>query len=423
MEGTAVPASGGAGRVADPRLLGACVHCGLCLNACPTYLELGTEADSPRGRIHLIRALEDGTMGLDAEVVRHLDLCLGCRACESACPSGVRYGRIIEEARAYVERAAPRSWTTRLRQRLVLATFPYRRRVRALLALGDLARALGMWGLVTRWVDGAELLPANRDARLAGAFFPARDGEQLRVGLLTGCVGGELFGGVNDAALRVLTRSGAAVVVPPDQGCCGALHLHSGNPDGARALARRIIDVFPAELDAIVVTAAGCGSALKEYGELLGDDPAYRERAQRFASRVRDITELLDAIGAAPPAQSPTRRVAYHDACHLAHAQGIREAPRRLLAGIPNLELVELPESDVCCGSAGSYNLTEPAMARRLRERKIDHILATGAECVAAANPGCALQIRAGLAARGSAVRVVHPVELLDEGEGRKTKD
>lgn len=408
--------------MADPRLLGACVHCGLCLNACPTYLELGTEADSPRGRIHLIRALEDGTMGLDAEVVRHLDLCLGCRACESACPSGVRYGQIIEEARAYVQRTAPRPWPARLRRQLVLATFPYRRRVRVLLRLGDLARAVGAWRLVTRWVDGAELLPAARGTLPDGAFFPARDREQLRVGLLAGCVGGELFGGVNAAAVRLLTRSGAAVVIPPGQGCCGALHLHSGDPDAARALARRVIDAFPAELDAIVVTAAGCGSTLKEYGDLLAEDPAYAQRARRFAERVRDVTELLDAIGAAPPAHAPPRRVTYHDACHLAHAQGIREAPRRLLARVPNLELIELPESDVCCGSAGSYNLTEPAMARRLRERKVDHILATGADCVVAANPGCALQIQAGLAARGSAVRVVHPVELLEE-EGLRTRD
>lgn len=408
----------GAGRVAEPGLLGACVHCGLCLNACPTYLELGTEADSPRGRIHLIRALEDGTMGIDAEVVRHLDLCLGCRACESACPSGVRYGRIIEEARAHLREAAPRPWTARLRQRLVLATFPHRHRVRALLRLGDLARALGLWGAVRRWIAGAELLPAARGAMPSGTFFPARDGEQLRVGLLTGCIGGELFAGVNAAAVRLLTRSGAAVVVPPRQGCCGALHLHSGEPEGARALARRVIDTFPGELDAIVVTAAGCGSTLKEYGDLLADDPAYAERARRFAARVRDVTELLDAIGTAAPARAPARRVTYHDACHLAHAQGVRDAPRRLLAAMPNLELVELPEADLCCGSAGSYNLTEPVMARRLRERKIDHILATGAEYVAVANPGCALQIRAGLQARGSAVRVLHPIELLADDEG-----
>lgn len=405
-------ATTGSGRVADPALLGACVHCGLCLDSCPTYLELGTEADSPRGRIHLIRALEDGTLGVDAEVVRHLDLCLGCRACESACPSGVRYGQIIEEARAHL-RQAPRPWSARLRHRLLLAIFPSRRRVRALLALGGLARRLKLWPLVARHVAGAELLPASTAAMPAGTFFPARDRERVRVGLLRGCVGGELFGNVNAAALRLLTASGAAVLVPPEQGCCGALHLHGGEREGAKALARRLVDAFPDGLDAIVVTAAGCGSTLREYGALLADDPAYAARARRFAERVRDVTEVLDHLEVAAPAAAPPMRVTYHDACHLAHAQGVRAAPRRLLARVPHLDLVELPESDVCCGSAGSYNLTQPEMARRLRERKIDHIVATGADVVAVANPGCALQIAAGLKARGSSVRVVHPIELL----------
>lgn len=407
-------------RIADPDRLRECVHCGLCLNACPTYLELGTEMDSPRGRIHLIRALEDGTLGLDADVVRHLDLCLGCRACESACPSGVRYGEIIEDARAYVEAHAPRPWWERLRRRAVLATFPYPRRLRGLLGLASLARGLGLWNWLARWIDGAELLPAHRAPGPSGAFHPAREAESLRVGLLTGCVGGELFGGVNAAAVRVLNRRGVAVVISPGQGCCGALHLHSGDPDTARALARRNVDAFPAELDAIVVTASGCGSALKEYGQLLAGDPRYAERAKQFAARVRDVTEVLATRDPGSPSLAPPRhlRVAYHDACHLAHAQGVREAPRRLLAGVPGVELVELPESDVCCGSAGTYNLFEPAMAQRLRERKIDCIAASGAECVAAANPGCALQIRAGLAARGLNVRVVHPVELLDDPGG-----
>lgn len=401
-------------RITDPALLNACVHCGLCLDACPTYLELGTEADSPRGRIHLVRAMEDGSLGLDAEVVRHLDLCLGCRACERACPSGVRYGRIIEDARAFVQRRAPRPWRERLRRRLLLAAFPYRRRVRALVALAGLARRAGLWGPLSRRLPGAELLPAVAPVPPLAPFTPAGERERLRVGLITGCVAGELFGGVNAAAVRQLSRAGAAVVVPAGQGCCGALHLHGGEPEAARALARRVIDAFPADLDAVVVTAAGCGSAVKEYGELLDGDPLYRARARRFAERARDVTELLDALCAAPPAQAPRRRVTYHDACHLAHAQGVRAAPRRLLAAIPNLQLIELSEADVCCGSAGSYNLTEPAMARRLRERKVDHILATGAEYVVTANPGCALHIQAGLAARGSAVRVLHPVELLD---------
>lgn len=403
--------------VADAQALRECVHCGLCLNACPTYLELGTEMDSPRGRLHLIRALADGTLGLDDEVVRHLDLCLGCRACESACPSGVRYGEILGEARAWIETQPVRSRWDRLRRRALLSTFPYRARLRVLLALADVARMIGLWPVISRYIEGAALLPAERGAMPPGAFHPARGHERARVGLLTGCVGGALFGSVNAAAIRVLTARGVSVVVPPGQGCCGALHLHAGDVETARRWARQTLAAFPATLDAVVVTAAGCGAALREYAALLRDDVRHGERARRFAAQVRDITELLATLDApaAPAVVRGARRVTYHDACHLAHAQGVREQPRALLRGLPGVELVELAESDVCCGSAGSYNLTETAMAQRLRERKIDHILATGADCVAVANPGCALQIRAGLAARGAAVRVAHPVELLAE--------
>jgi glycolate oxidase iron-sulfur subunit len=417
-------------RVADPDRLRECVHCGLCLNACPTYLELGTEMDSPRGRIYLIKGLADGLLTLDREVVRHLDLCLGCRACEPACPSGVRYGSIIEEARAYIERTAPRPWLERMRRALILAVFPYRRRLRAVLGLAHVARGLGLWPLVTRFVDAAALIPARAgaptgtrarptspDPRALRGFFPAHGQERARVGLLVGCVGEALFSEVNAAAVRVLNRAGVAVVIPAEQGCCGALHLHSGDPAGARELARRNLAAFPPDLDAVVVTAAGCGAAMKDYAHLLDGDAA----ARRFASRVRDVTELVAEL--APHAGRPLAlRATYHDACHLAHAQGVRAAPRQLLAAIPGLELVELGESDVCCGSAGSYNLSEPEMARRLRERKIDHIAASGANCVVVANPGCALQIRAGLAARGLTVRVAHPVELLDEAYGTSAR-
>jgi glycolate oxidase iron-sulfur subunit len=401
-------------RVADPARLRECVHCGLCLNACPTYLELGTEMDSPRGRIYLIKGLAEGRVALDDAVVRHLDLCLGCRACEPACPSGVRYGTIIEEARAYIERTAPRSRWQRLRRAAILTVFPHRRRIRAALAVAQVARGLGLWSLATRLADAAALLPPLRSAARLQTFYPAAGRERARVGLLRGCVSDALFSDVNAAAIRVLTRHGVAVVVPPDQVCCGALHLHSGAPDAARRMARDNVFAFPADLDAVLVTAAGCGSAMKEYGHLLAGDAA-AVPAQQLASRVRDVTEFLAELNLPPPARALALRATYHDACHLAHAQGVRAAPRQLLAAIPGLALVELGESDVCCGSAGSYNLTEPAMARRLRERKIDHIAATGAQCVAVANPGCALQIRAGLAARGLNIRVAHPVELLDE--------
>ena len=398
-----------------------CVHCGLCLNACPTYLELATEMDSPRGRIYLVKGLADGSVALDDDVVRHLDLCLGCRACEPACPSGVRYGRIIEAARAYVERAAPRPWSARLRRAGILALFPYPRRLRPLLALAQAARGLGLWPLVTRVVASAALIPPRRARPPLVGFHPARGRERARVGLHGGCVGAALFADVNAAAVRVLTHSGIAVLVPPQQACCGALHLHGGDPAGARRLARHNLAAFPTGLDAVLVTAAGCGSAMKEYGQLFDGDPAARG-ARQFAARVRDVTEFL--VDVAPrPARPLALRATYHDACHLGHAQGVRAAPRRLLASIAGLELVELDEADVCCGSAGSYNLTEPDMARRLRERKIDHIAATGATCVVAANPGCALQIRAGLAARGLHVRVAHPVELLDEAYGERDRE
>ncbi len=409
-------ALGGEAAIADTARLRECVHCGLCLNACPTYLELGTEMDSPRGRLYLMKELADGRLALDDDVVRHLDGCLGCRACESACPSGVRYGEVIEEARAYIEQHAPRSWQQRLRRAGILAAFPHPRRLRALLAAAQVVRGLGLWPAVTRLVDAARLLPPFRAHAAPPAFHPARGRERARVGLLVGCVGDALFGEVNAAAIRVLTRRGVSVVVPPGQGCCGALHLHSGDRATARRFARGNLHAFGDGLDAILVTAAGCGSAMKEYAHLLMGDAA-AERAARASARVRDVLEFLDGLDEPPPGLPAAVRVAYHDACHLAHAQGVRAAPRRLLAGIPGVELVELQEADVCCGSAGSYNLTEPAMARRLRTRKIDHIAASGAECVAAANPGCIMQIRAGLAARGLTIRVAHPVELLDEAD------
>jgi glycolate oxidase iron-sulfur subunit len=405
-------------RPADPARLSECVHCGLCLEACPTYVELGTEADSPRGRIHLIRGLEEGTLRPTSEVVRHLDLCLGCRACETACPSGVRYGQIIEQARAYLDEAYRRPWWDRARRRLIAALFSRPERLRAFLTPLRGVQRLGLWRVAQALLPAAALLPPLEDAGQPAAVHPASGDEKMRVGLLLGCVAREIFPRTTEAAIRVLTRNGVRVDVPPTQACCGALHLHGGDPESARALARRNLDAFPPEYDAVIVTAAGCGAAMKEYGELLAGDERYAERARRFAARVRDVSEVLAGLALESPGNARPQRVTYHDACHLAHGQRVREEPRALLRRIPGLELVELPESDVCCGSAGSYNLTEPAMARRLLERKLDHIAATGASCVVAANPGCILQIRAGLACRGLDVRVVHPVELLDEAYG-----
>jgi len=398
----------------DPTLLRQCVHCGLCLDACPTYLQLGTETDSPRGRIHLISAVADGSLPLSPTLVRHLDLCLGCRACETACPSGVRYGRILEGARAEIESKGVRRPLDRWRRRVLLEIFPHPRRMRALMRIVRALRAAGIWRAVEAVLAPARLLPVVGDAaplRSSAALPPERG----RVELLSGCVASVLQPEVNAAAVRVLNRSGLSVDLPPAQGCCGALHLHAGDLDGARRLARANIDAFGDRTGAVVVTAAGCGAAMREYGDLLSDDPLYRERAARLASRVRDVTEIAgEARGSR--IENPDRlRVTYHDACHLAHAQGVREAPRRILRELPSVDFVELAESDVCCGSAGSYNLTEPEMATALGRRKVDNIERAQVDCVAVANPGCALQIQAELRRRGSAVRVAHPIQLLDE--------
>jgi glycolate oxidase iron-sulfur subunit len=408
-------------RVADPAKLTQCVHCGLCLDACPTYQELGTEADSPRGRIHLIRALEEGTLSLDTKVVRHLDLCLGCRACETACPSGVPYGRIIEEARAFVESTYQRSWWDAWRRHALAAILPNPERLRVLLAPVRALQRLRLWQVVTRFVPLARLIPTLSEPRSLPETVESVGAEQGRVGFLGGCVMQEVFAETNEATVRVLARNGFRVIVPSGQKCCGALHLHGGLREEAKRLARRNLDAFPDDLDAIVVNAAGCGSTLKEYGDLLADDPSYGERAAAFSARVRDVTEFLAGLSNRVQLRPLALRVTYHDACHLAHGQQIRAQPRALLKQIPNLELVELAEADVCCGSAGSYNLVEPAMSRRLLERKVTHIANSGATCVVAANPGCAMQIQAGLRRRGLAIRVAHPVDLLDEAcEGNR---
>jgi glycolate oxidase iron-sulfur subunit len=398
-----------------------CVHCGLCLSACPTYIELGTEMDSPRGRIYLMKALEDGTLGMTPDVARHLDLCLGCRACETACPSGVRYGDLIEAARTFVEEQHHRPLVDRWRRQLITLIFPHPQRLRMLLTPLRLLERLGVLvqlRTLSRW---AAMLPRLEAWPPLAAVTPAQGPERRRVGFVAGCVAQVLFAETNRATVRVLTRNGCSVMTPTQQTCCGALYLHAGKPREALDCARRNIDAFPTDLDAIVVNAAGCGATLKEYGDLLADDPQYAARAQAFSAKVRDVTEFLAALPLIPPHGAVQARVTYHDACHLAHGQGVSEAPRKLLQQIPGLELVELSDSDTCCGSAGSYNLTEPEMAQRLAERKVANIRATAATCVAAANPGCVLQIRAGLRRAGLDIPVVHPIELLDQAYRRRS--
>jgi len=390
--------------------LDSCVHCGLCLASCPTYLELGTEADSPRGRIQLIRGLEDGRLQPTAEVTRHLDLCLGCRACETACPSGVPYGTLIEAARPYVE--AGRPWPRRILRRAlsrVLTTPALRRTVFAPARM--VAGAGWVRRLATRLPAVAYAAALPKPARTALPPVLEPDGSPRGTAvLLTGCVADSLFGATNAATAALLVRAGVRVIVPPGQTCCGALAAHLGLDDVARVLGRRIAGaVGSIQADWIVSNAAGCGAHLRQLAHLLPDVPD----ASRVAARVVDALALLAELGLPAAARSLERTVAVHDPCHLAHGQGVRGEVRRLLERVPGVRLVELEESDHCCGSAGTYNLTEPAMAARLLARKLGHVERSGAQVLAAANPGCLLQLRAGAIARGLAVDVEHPIDLL----------
>jgi glycolate oxidase iron-sulfur subunit len=402
-----------------------CVHCGICLPACPTYRVLGQEMDSPRGRLYLMRAAGEGRIGLTDNFVTHMDRCLGCRGCESACPSGIPFGRLLEQVRGQIERKVPRPLGRRLLGRMILGTFPERRRLAGMLALLRLYQRSGLQRLVRgagvlapfpRLAAMERLLP--RIDAASGPAAPARlePAGPLRgtVALLDGCVQALLFPEVNAASARLLARAGYTVLTPPAQGCCGALHLHWGDREAARRLARANVAAL-AGADRVVTNAAGCGTALRDYGHLLPEDPA----AAALADRVRDVTELL-AEALPEPRHALPLTVTYHEPCHLAHGQRVREAPRALLRAIPGLRLVELAESDLCCGSAGVYNLLEPEIAGRLLGRKLDHIAETGADVVVSGNPGCLLQLRMGLAQRGLAIRAHHPVELLEWSvEGR----
>ena len=412
------------------RLVADCVHCGFCLPACPTYVLWGKEADSPRGRIHLMKAGLEGKVEMSRQVVRHFDTCLGCMACVTACPSGVQYDRLIVANRTQTERNVKRTLIDRLFRRLIFGLFPYPWRVRWVALQLWACQMLGLQGLAraTRLV---KLLPARLQAMeavvppisLASAWsslnqhLPAKGERRRRVGLLLGCVQRVFFGDVNGATARVLAAEGCEVVIPRAQGCCGALMAHAGLEADAMEAARRFIDVFEAEaadVDTIVNNAAGCGSTLKEYGYLLRNDPAYAAKAAALAAKCKDVAEVLAELEPHAPRHPLSLRVAYHDACHLQHAQGITEEPRRVLATIPKLEVLDIPEGGICCGSAGIYNLVEPETARELGGRKVRSILTTGAEVVVSSNPGCLLQIRSGLEQAGSRVRTLHLVEVLD---------
>lgn len=410
-----------------------CVHCGLCLAYCPTFSELGTEMDSPRGRIFLIKSLAEGRIGLTDSTVQHLDLCLGCRACETVCPSGVPYGQLIEAARAEIERQRPGGWARRLFRWINFSLLLPHPRVLSLAAAGlrfyqssglqRLVRASGLLrllpGPLASWEPLLPTLPAAADRAPLPERIAAEGPVRATVGLLTGCIQQVAFGPQNRATARVLAKNGVEVLAPRAQSCCGALHAHAGEHATALGLAKRTIEAFEATgVEWVVVNTSGCGAHMKAYGLLLAGDPAWRERAARFALRVVDISEFLAREPLRGPLAPVRRTVTYHDPCHVAHGQKIRVEPRALLAQIPELRVVELREADWCCGSAGTYNLTQPEMAGRLQARKIANIEATKADAVVTSNPGCIIQIVQGLRAKGDAVEVLHIVELLDQAYG-----
>jgi Fe-S oxidoreductase len=400
--------------------LAQCVRCGLCLQHCPTFVQTGLEAESPRGRLYLIKAMSEGIIEPTANVTAHMDQCLQCRNCEAVCPSGVAYGRIMERARATVidSGRAPLSW--RLRSLFLREVIAHPSRLAMMASALRLYRASGL-----RTV--AESIPLVRDRAIfapsvSGAPFTKRgviakpDGEtKARVALLTGCIMPLAYGRVHRATARVLARNGCVVLASASQACCGALHAHNGDLTTARKLARRNIDAFLAEgVDAVIVNSAGCGAAMKEYGELLADDPAYSKKAYALAERVKDVSEFLAALPFEPPKAPLDIAVTCQDSCHLAHAQRISEAPRRIIASIPGVSFVEMPHADRCCGSAGVYSLTQGEMSLRLLDDKMAAIKATGADVIATANPGCMTQLEAGLRRQRLSGRVVHVVELLD---------
>ena len=408
----------------DAALVGDCVHCGFCLTTCPTYLLWGEEMDSPRGRIHLMKQGLEGEP-MSGSMVQHWDACLGCMACVTACPSGVQYDKLIEATRAQVERNHQRTPSDRLLRATIFSVFPHPRRLRALrgplrvyqrLGLHRLVRRSGLLERLTPRLAAMEALSPqlSRPERIPERI-PAAGPRRAVVGMLTGCVQGQFFPEVNAATARVLAAEGCEVVVPRNQGCCGALSTHNGRESEAQTYARRTVDQFEAAgVEFVVVNAAGCGSTMKEYADLLADDPRYAERAATFAAKVRDISEILVELGPVAVRHPLEMTVAYHDACHLAHAQGIRTQPRALLRDIPGLELREIAEPEICCGSAGIYNILNPEPARELGNRKAANIVATGASVLVTANPGCLMQVAGGLERAGSQVAMAHTVEVLD---------
>ena len=411
-----------------------CIHCGLCLNACPTYRLLGVEPDSPRGRIHQMILVEEGRLKLADSFVRHIDLCLDCRACETACPSGVQYGKLVEAARAQIEQHHRRPLFSRLLRSLGLRhLLPYPRRLALVARLLRFYQRSGAQTLVRRsgllrWLGklgAAEKFLPRIDDRFffsqLGRVFPAEGERRARVAFFAGCMQQVAFTQLNQTTIRVLQKNGCDVIVPANQVCCGALHVHAGVRDVARRLARQNLDAFATnDFDAIITNTAGCGSTLKEYDQLFPDDEKAKQRAEQFQDKMRDVTEFLAALGLRPPEKEVRLRVTCQDSCHLLHGQKVRHAPRELLRAIPGIELVEMKLADHCCGSAGIYNLLHPEIAGELLAEKMEHARATSADVIVTANPGCILQLRAGVEQFGTGQQVLHVVELLDRAYNKQ---
>jgi len=451
-------------------LMRQCIHCGFCLPTCPTYALLGVEMDSPRGRIYQMQAVAEGRMMISPEFVDHMYCCLGCRACETACPSGVQFGKLIEAAREQIQietsnlptfskqnlesieptsnnemqldhapiERNPLNLLTDRALRLFFFDFmlPSRMVTSFIFAFLKVYQRSGLQTLIRRTglLDFANALPTPLQGtlktpeelmpsvsgelipKLLPEVTPALTQKRYRVGFISGCIMDQIYRDINEATIRVLTANGCEVVTPPLQKCCGALHVHAGEAKQGRQLARHNIDTFePYNCDAIIINSAGCGSNLKEYGHLLRDDPAYASRAMAFSAKVKDISEFLVSINLNRELGPLDRTITYHDACHLFHGQKVKQQPRELLRTIPGLTIVNLKESDWCCGSAGIYNITNQEMASQLLERKMNNILATGANAVVTGNPGCMMQIALGARQKGYDLAVMHPIQLLDE--------
>jgi glycolate oxidase iron-sulfur subunit len=415
----------------DPKLIDSCVHCGFCLSTCPSYRVLGKEMDSPRGRIYLMDAINEGEIALNTATVEHFDSCLGCLACVTTCPSGVQYDKLISATRHQVERNYSRSWIDNLVRKLIFSLFPYPNLLRFFLiplfiyqklGLQKLVRATGLLKLISpRLAAMDSILPEISLKTFQNnlpTIIPSQTEKKYRVGMILGCVQRLFFSPVNEATVRVLTANGCEVVIPKTQGCCAALPEHQGQTEQAKALARQMIDSFAdAEVDYIIINAAGCGHTLKEYHHILENDPEYAQKAKEFVAKVRDAQEFLADVGLtaklSPISNKPLTMV-YQDACHLLHGQKISVQPRQLLQQIPQVTIKEPLDAALCCGSAGVYNMLQPEVAEELGQQKVTNLLNTGAELIASPNPGCALQINKHLQLQGKSISVMHPMELLD---------